>query len=270
MERRILVGVMACLFLLGNAFYLNAEENPITGNVMLAGLNKYIFRGYELSDKSIVLQPSMGIAYRGFSASFWGNIDTDEHATQSFAPDRPDHKSFNEIDLNLSYTHSWGKLSLSGGYIYYGTKYTAETEEVFASISYDIFLKPTLTVYRDITAYPGTYLNLALSHSLKIYREITLDLGASAGYFAGDSGYWETYESSTGAYTGEKYQAFHDGMVSAGFTIPMGKHFAFQPVVQHWFPLSDKARRKVDGHSYNPSGYLDENWVVGVNGKFSF
>ena len=170
----------------------------------------------------------------------------------------------------MSYAYPIGDLELAGGYIYYATKYTAQTEEFYLSASYNTFAKPTLTVYRDITSYPGTYVNLSLAQSWQLYRGITLDLGASAGYFRGDSGYWKTYESSTGSYTGEKYQAFHDGMVKAGITLPLAKNLSVQPMVQYWFPLSSKAKRTVDGKSYNPSGYLDDVWVYGVNLQFAF
>jgi len=270
MQRRIWTGLLAFGLLIGSAFYAVAEESQVTGNANLGVFNKYIFRGYELSNKSVILQPAVGISYRGFSASFWGNIDSDEHTTQSFVPDRPGQKSFHETDFSLSYNRSFGPVSLTGGYIYYGTKYTSETEEIYASVSYDTYGKPTLAVYRDINAYPGTYLNLSLSHSLKLLKEITLDLGASAGYFIGDGNYWKTYEASTGGYTGKKYQAFHDGMLSVGLTVPVGKFLAVQPIVQYWFPLSSKADRKIDGYSYNPNGYLDDTWVAGVNVKFSF
>ncbi len=103
--------------------------------------------------------------------------------TQSFTPDRPEKKSVNEIDLTLSYTYTLNKLSLTGGYIYYGTKYADETEEVFLSLSYNIISKPTLTVCRDILTYPGTYVNLNFSHSIPVYDKITADLSASFGYF---------------------------------------------------------------------------------------
>jgi hypothetical protein len=247
-----------------------AEEAKVTGSASIGVFNRYIFRGYELSADSIVIQPAINISYRGFSAGFWGNIDSNEHATQSFVPDRADQKSFNETDLTLSYTYSVEKLSLTAGYIYYGTKYTAETEELFLTAGYDAVLKPMLSIYRDITEYPGTYLNLSVAHSLPVVNDITLDLGASAGYFAGDSNYWKTYESSTGSYTGKEYKAFHDVMIKAGFTIPIAKNVVVQPVVQYWFPLSGKAKREVDGVSYNHNGKLDETFVTGVNVAMSF
>jgi hypothetical protein len=264
--------ILLLILLLSSVFVnnLNAEETKITGNASVGIFNRYIFRGYELSSNSIVIQPALSVSYKGFSAAFWGNIDSDEHPTQSFVPDREGQKSFNETDLTLSYTYSIEKLSMTGGYIYYGTKYAQETEEIFLSASYDIVTKPTITVYRDITSYPGTYINLYLSHSEMIYKDITLDLGASASYFVGDDDYWRTYESSTGAYTGGQYSAFHDGMVKAGFTIPLVKNFLVQPLAQYWFPLSSKAKRTIDGNSYNPNGKLDDTFVWGLNITFTF
>ena len=179
-------------------------------------------------------------------------------------------KDLNETDLTLSYTYVIDKLSLTGGYIYYGTDYTAETEEVFVTASYDMLLNPTLSVYRDINEYGGTYFNLSIAHSFPVYKEITLDLGASAGYFAGSDDYWKTYDSATGAYTGKKYSGLHDGMVKAGLTIPVAKNMSLQPLIQYWFPLSSNAKKSVSGNSYNPNGKLDETLVTGVNLTLSF
>jgi hypothetical protein len=275
-ERRKIVKIkiwavgIALISLFGGSVCLAEEEAKVEGKAGLTVLSQYVSRGYELSKDSFVLWPSLGITYRGFSVSFWGNIDSDEHATQNFTPDNPGHTSFNETDLNLSYTHKIGKLALTGGYMYYSTKYAPDTQELYISVSYDTIATPTLVVYRDIADLPGTYINLSLSQSWKVYKEITLDLGAAAGYFWGDGDAWKTFESSTGAYTGGKYQAFHDGMVSAGFTVPIGKNFAIQPIVQYWFPLSSEASRTVDGNSYNPAGKIDDTLVTGVNLTFTF
>ncbi len=263
-------GFAALFFLFVSSLGAAAEESKISGFAGVGVFNKYVFRGYEFSDRSIVIQPSLGMGYRDFSLTFWGNMDTKEHPTQSFTPDRPGKKSFNETDVNFSYSRSVGKIGLTGGYAYYGTKYVTETEELYLSLSYDTYAKPTLSIYRDIASFPGTYINLALSQSWKIYKENTLDLSGSVGYFAGDSGYWKTFDSSTGGYTGEKYRAFHDGMISAGFTMPIGRNFVVQPIVQYWFPLSDKAKRTVDGRPYNPNGRLEDTFIGGVNIKLSF
>lgn len=259
--------MLMILALFGSA---GAEEAKVTGSASAGVFNKYVFRGYEMSADSVVIQPSIGISYKGFSASFWGNIDTEENATQSFVPDKPGEKSFNETDLTLSYTLVIDKLSLTGGYVYYDTKYVLETEEVFLIAAYDTLLKPTLSVYRDINEYPGTYVNLSVAHSLPLIKNIALDLGASAGYFEGEDDYWKTFESSTGAYTGEKYKGFHDGMVKAGLTIPVAENLSIQPVMQYFFPLSGKAKKTVNGSSYNINGKLDDTVVAGINVTLSF
>lgn len=130
--KRFCVGGMVALLFMAYGFELCADEAKVSGSASLGVFNRYIFRGYRIGGNSVVFQPCLGIAYHGFSAAFWGNIDSHEHATQNFRPDRPGQKSFNETDLTLNYTYNVGRLALTGGYIYYGTKYTAETEEVYA------------------------------------------------------------------------------------------------------------------------------------------
>jgi hypothetical protein len=256
------------------AHTVQPATSPVSGSASIGVFNKYIFRGYEINSHSVVVQPAATVSYKGFSAALWSNIDSNVNGTQSVTNanylSNKGKKDLNETDLTLSYTHVIDKLSLTGGYIYYGTDYTAETEEVFVTIAYDTLLKPTLSVYRDINEYGGTYFNLSIAHSFPVYKEITLDLGASAGYFAGSDDYWKTYESSTGAYTGKKYSGLHDGMVKAGLTIPVAKNMSLQPLVQYWLPLSSKAKRSVDGNSYNPNGKLDNTFVTGISFTLNF
>ncbi|KAF0182120.1 MAG: hypothetical protein FD164_1353 [Nitrospirae bacterium] len=286
--KKMMVSVVATCVLGAGSAYAAEEAKPaaaapaedkVTGSVSLGAYNRYIFRGYELSTHSVVLQPQLSASYKGFTATMWGNIDSRQKGTQSFFPELtnegPGKRSWNETDLTLSYTYSpLDKLSITGGFIYYGTKYTKETEELFLSATYDWYGKPTLAVYRDIRSYPGTYINMSLSHAEPIYKiatgDITLDLGASAAYFIGDGDYWKTYDGAAGDYSGKKYSAFHDGMLKAGFTIPLGKGFAVSPTAQFTFPLSSKAKKEVDGVSYNVNGKLDKNFVYGVGLTFSF
>ena len=253
----------------GDAAKPPAEE-PVTGTASVSFLNQYMFRGYQLGKDSLIIQPQLSASYKGFTASFWGNIDSHEKATQNFNPDDPGHQSFNETDLTLSYTYSIGKFSLTGGYIYYGLRYANETQEFFGSMSHDSFLKPTLSIYRDFSAYPGWYLNLSIGHSFKIYQEVTLDLAASAGYEIGTGNFWDTYQQGTHAYTGSKYSALHDGMLKAGLTIPVTKKVVVQPMLAYWFPLSDDAKKRTEGNSYNPNGYLKCLWQTGVTVAYNF
>ena len=250
-------------------------EAKVTGNGILGIFNKYIFRGYEIGRGSVVFQPSLTASYKGFSVSYWGNIDTDAHGTQNYYPaafGKEGQKWFNETDLTLSYTYNLGKVALTGGYIYYNLKYAEETEEFFLGISADVISKPTLTIYQDITSYPGTYINLSLGHSFDLSGEkgITFDVAASGSYMSGQGKYWKTYDAFTKDYTGSKYSALHAGMVQGGFTVPVTKAFVFQPIVQYWFPLSSDAKNSEGPVGYNPNGYVGTNLVYGANFTYNF
>lgn len=249
---------------------LLAEEQKVTGNATLSFFNQYLFRGYELSSHSLVIEPAVTLSYYGFSANVWGNYDSHQRGTQSFVPNNPGQASWNETDLTLSYTHKFDKVSLTGGYIYYGTENAKQAQELFMAAGYDIITKPVFTIYQDISYYSGTYFQLALSHSLPVYKKITLDLGTSFSYMWGQGNYWKTFQESTGDYSGAKYSAFHTVMLSAGFSIPVAKNFVIQPITQFWFPLSGKAQRKINGNPYNPSGNVDNTFVYGINSTLTF
>lgn len=273
------IKLMVVFFIFGLIFFPQISQGEqakdVTGSVALATYNQYIFRGYEIGKSGLVIQPSMTVSLKGFSATFWGNIDTNQRNTKTATFNQEFKKGWNETDLTLSYTHEIKNLSITGGYIYYGTKYADETEEVFVALSYKTIANPTITVYRDITNYKGTYINLGLSHSFPIYKEMTLDLASGFGYFIGESDYWKTYERSTGTYTGSKYRGFHDGMVKMGLTIPVKKVFLIQPTVQYWFPLSSDAKREYPTpadikDSYNPNGPVKYNLVYGVGFTYNF
>ncbi len=221
----------------------SAKASEVSGSASLGIYSKYVFRGYELSKNSIVIQPSTDLSYKGFDVNFWGNIDTDEHATNAFTPDRPGQKSFNEVDMTLSYNSKYKNFDYSIGYIYYNTKYAEETEEIFASVTYDTFLSPTLSIYRDIASYPGFYINLSVSKSFSIYPKTSLDLSASVGYY-----------SQTG------YHAFHDGMISVGLTYDLYKNVTVEPSLEYSFALSSKAKDAGVGSTI----------VGGINLGFSF
>jgi len=59
-------------------------------------------------------------------------------------------------------------------------------------------------------------------------------------------------------------------MLKAGLTIPVTQKFLIQPMVAYWFPLSNDAKKRVDGNSYNPTGYLKHLWQGGVNFAYNF
>ncbi len=215
-----------------------AEEGvKPTGSADVGIYSKYIWRGYELSDDSVVIQPSATVEYRGFSMNIWGNLDTD---FDDMDPGTSDKSEWTETDLTLAYDRSFGPWALGLGYIYYGLDGVDDSQEVYVSLGLDLFLSPTLTVYREVSHYPGWYVNFGLSHSIELAGGITLDLAGSAGYYYSDDDGFVEVDAALNP-TAEKYRNFHDGLLSAGLTIPLGGYLTLNPMVAYSFPLSGKA-----------------------------
>lgn len=244
-----------------------------TGSASIAFLNRYIFRGYEVGKSGLVAQPSMSLNFKGFGFAYWSNFDTNQRDTTTATFARERKKGFSETDLILNYTTSINKFSLTGGYAYYNVTYSDDTGEVFVTVTHDGLLKPTLSLYQDVGSHLGTYGNLSFSHSVPLYRSVSLGLKASFGYEAGEG---KTFQRSTGAYTGPRYSGFHDGMVEAAFTVPITKAFTVHPFVQYWLPLSANASRTVgrdangERISYNHNGYVTYNLVGGITFVYGF
>ena len=227
------------------------EEPKPYSTAAVTFASKYIWRGYEQSKDSMVIQPSMTIGYKGFEANVWGNLDTNDNFTHS------NKTNWNETDLTLSYNRKFGPIGLTGGYIYYALDNADDSQEVFLKIAGDVLLTPTLSIYREIANYPGWYFNLGVSHSFNLTKEITLDLGASVGYQASDTDKIVKYNSQYMPTT-DKYNALHDGQISAGLTIPFAKYFSVKPLVAYNLPLSDDAKYRIKGTSL--SGNYDFFW----------
>ncbi|MGO9688949.1 MAG: hypothetical protein ACLP2X_10450, partial [Syntrophobacteraceae bacterium] len=67
-------------------------------------LSQYIFRGVAESKGSAVIQPAATITWNGFSATIWGNFDTDRNSNNFFLPLRSGVTKWSETDFTVSYT----------------------------------------------------------------------------------------------------------------------------------------------------------------------
>ena len=237
-----LIGILT-LFLFPVITWAGEEEKP-TASADVGAFSKYVWRGYELSDDSVVIQPSASVGYKGFGLNLWGNLDTDVDGTLD------DDSEFNEIDMTLSYDKSFGPVALGVGYIYYGLDGLDDAEEIYLSVGLDVLLSPTLTVYREIADLQGWYFSFGISHSFSLPKDITLDLAGSVGYYCSeDDGFVELDRNLNP--TNNRYSNFHDALISMGLTIPLGKYFSVCPMVAYSFPLSDEADDLITAGSFS-------------------
>lgn len=225
----------AAVIFAGHAAALAADEVKPTAAMDIGAFSQYIWRGLELSHNSVVIQPSATLAYNGLSLNIWGNFDTDRKVIAGDGSESHESK-YTETDLTLAYGKDLGPVKLSGGLIYYALAGMQDSQELFVSATLNTIFNPTLSVYREIAHLPAWYVNFGLSHSQEIINKITLDLAASAGYYYSDDG-----DFSEARNPEIRFRAFHNGLISAGLTIPFGDHISVKPMIAYSFPLSGTA-----------------------------
>lgn len=248
-----------------------AEEDKPTASLAVMAMSKYVWRGFELSKDSVVIQPSMTVAYKGFSANVWGNVDTDFYlpGTTNF-----ETNYWNETDFTLAYDWTMGPVGLTAGYIYYGLDGIPDTQEVFAKAALHVLLTPTLAVYRDYDHLAGWYATFGVSHTLPLTEQIGLSLGAQVGYLsADDKSSYPELDGVGGNVTGA-YSGFHDGVLSASVAIPVVEYITITPMVMYSFPLTSDAGDLIETTSFDfiRSGRGGDNDFVygGVTASLAF
>ena len=262
MKKRILktaLFIVACTFAVGT-FRAHAEEQGPSASADIGVLSKYVWRGEELSNDSIVIQPSVTVGYKGFSVNLWGNLDTARDDNNAATADT---KNWTETDFTMSYEVSYGLFSLGAGYIYYGLDNATDTDEIYVSAGYDCFLSPTLTVYRDIGTIPRWYLNFGLSYSVALPKGITLDLSGSAGYYISDDVGGMPEVDANLMNTTKEFRGLNDGVLSAGLTIPVNRYISISPMIAYSFPLSSDAKNRSKQISRSLFGDDDSDYLYG-------
>lgn len=254
--------IIATAFLVGAtaSTALAAESENPSLDLSIGLYSKYVWRGYELSKDSIVVQPSLTASYEGFGFNLWGNLDTD----QSLDIYSENGANWNETDMTVSYDGSYGMMGYTLGYIYYGLEGAKDSQEVYGSVCLDTLLSPTLTVYREFSNYPGWYTTLGISHSFALSDKVSLDLGAQASYLVVD-------DASTLAdpgNSGDAYSDFHDGLISAAVTIPVTQYVTVTPELYYSFALNSTASDVMKASS--ASGHDDNFLYGGISVGFSY
>lgn len=235
----VTVGLIALTF--GSVPALAEDESPVSASADMAFLSQYVWRGYALSDSSIVVQPSATVSYKGFSVNLWGNLDTDSVYT--------DDNDFNETDMTLSYDWSIDNVSMGVGYIYYALN-GPDTQELYFTVGLDTFLAPSLTVYRDFDEFEGWYVNLGIGHSIALSDTLSLDLSAAIGYVDADD-----------------YSEFHDGTLSASMTFPVNDYISITPAVTYTFGLTSDSK---DVLEYGSADAESDHFFGGVTCSIAF
>ncbi len=230
--RRLKVMVLAMVLSLAVSVpWVFAEAPKVSGSASVGVFSNYVWRGQKLSN-SYVIQPSVGITYNGFGINLWSNID----------PDFGDDLEITETDLTIDYAFDVEKFGFDVGLIYYGLEGAPDTAELYATVSYDTLLSPSLTLYYDIDEGDGGFAVFSIGHSFELARKIALNLGGSVSI---------NFDNEVMGYDseGDTFTNFYNGEVSASLSIPVTGSITIEPVVAWSFPLSNDAEHALSAIS---------------------
>lgn len=165
--RGVFVWSLSALMLLCLRGEVMAEEKPFSASVSAGYFSKYVWRGQNVNDTSVLQTNVSGSAY-GFTGSIWSNIDLTNDS--QFAPDNAGE--FSEIDYTLDYSNKipgTDKVGFSLGVIHYLFPNTGAkaTTEIYGALSLNVPLAPKVTWYRDVNAVDGSYIQVSAGHAIE-------------------------------------------------------------------------------------------------------
>ncbi|MBA3259482.1 MAG: hypothetical protein H0T68_08460 [Gemmatimonadales bacterium] len=163
----------------------------------------YVWRGVSLTNRPVA-QPDVYLSIPAGNASVtfggWGNVelgrydDVNDDISESGGLSGLDLSEFNPY-AEVSFPA--GKATLTGGVIGYvypndltdeanaGLDSDYNTVELYGTVGFDVPLSPSLSVYYDLDKIDGAYIEGNVSHSLAAGENLSIDLGALAGFSAG-------------------------------------------------------------------------------------
>ncbi len=177
-SRLKLLALTMCLMGVLVAAPVNAQdmESPLSFSLDTTFASQYLWRGF-VPNSTPALQPNISLGIGEFSISSWSSINQQIEGWG---------QNWIEHDLTLDYSHSFGKVGVSGGYIWYlfpGIKENPgrDSHEFYVGASVDTLLAPSFTYYRDFDEGDGDYLYASIGHSEDLGDGVTLNLGTGVG-----------------------------------------------------------------------------------------
>lgn len=206
-----------------------AEEAAVTGSASVAVASRYVWRGQTLSE-GIVVQPTIGLTYGGFTANLWSNVDLDNAEADD------DGIVMNETDFTLSYAQDFGPVAATAGFIHYDFD-GGDTQELFLSAAVATLLHPSLTFYYDVDEGDGGFAVLAISQGMPV-GPYTVVAGASVGFNFDDLAMGVNAD-------GEKFTGLYYGEVSLATSIPLFGKVSLDPRIAYSTALGDHGEHAI-------------------------
>ena len=223
-----------------------AEDKP-TASLGVDLFSQYIWRGFALSRNSVVFQPSLTAAYKGFSVNVWGNFDTSQ--SNPFVSTSRQAK-WNETDFTFGYSRDLytgtaiKSISANIGVIYYALDSVnnpqGDSFEIYYGLAADVnWFKLAVTANQEVLHYPGWWLTLGISRVFELpfkiqdNSNVTVELGHNFIFlFSRDQVAYPNLSTS------DPVQAFSGplaGQFYATLNVPVHKYVTIAPKIGFWY-----------------------------------
>jgi hypothetical protein len=213
MQRSFVVGLG--LYILGLVTWASPVGAQTTLGADLGVFSSYVWRGRSLTNKPVA-EPNLHLTIPVGNASItfggWANVDLGKYDNlNSDISESGGSSSFNlsEVDPYAEVSFPVGKTTLTGGVLGYiypndisgasngGFNSDANTAEIYGKAALkEVPLSPRLAIYYDVDKIKGAYLEGSISHSFPAREKVSVDLGALAGFSAGQGASDNLDESS--------------------------------------------------------------------------
>lgn len=177
----------------------------VDGDAYIGYYDKYLWRGFDLSGGTPVVQGGVDLSAKGFTLSYWTNIQTKDDVVLG---SDVNGGNATETDMTLDYTFSPTEmLSVSVGTIWYALDGLDDTKEAYLGLSLDTILEPAVKIYYDYDECDenGLFFTASIGHTFQVKDALGINLGAlisyndESDYAVGDYTDWHNYELSVGA-----------------------------------------------------------------------
>lgn len=139
--------------------------------------NKYVWRGIVFNDE-YAFWPDVWVNWRSFTLTVWGSLDLTDYKNEQY--------KITDIAGFFDYSHSFGPLSMTLGYVHYmypgyAGAYPA-TGELYGKINTDLeIVQTSIEANFDFIEVNGYYVSPKLNKS-HTFGPVTTDLTLSIGY----------------------------------------------------------------------------------------
>lgn len=231
-----------------------AEAVDTSASFGMDVMSQYIWRGVQVSDDSMALQPSITATYGPVSANLWASFDMETDVNL-------------ETDYTLSYARSIDKISLDVGAIYYAFGPSiGDTGEVYVSAGYDVLLSPTVTYYQAVDKnIGGAFAVASIGYDVELSNDLVVSLGASASLNL-------DHPVMGRDINGETFMGLYNAEVSAStsFALPFDENISITPMIAYSFALSDDADDAISAFDEGGAGGESSIFYGGVGISVGF